>query len=656
MKSNDSPKILIVTIPLRPIPTDFPPMGSLSVITALKKAGFNNTEFYDIDYLRPALSDVLNYIEDKKPDILGISAVVSTAYEYTKNLSLEIQKRLPETTILMGGNLGASAEIVLKKTGVEYICTSEGERTAVDFVNCWKTAKSKDDFKNVNGLTFLDQNNEMVITPFQDPVEAEKVYDIDWSLMGEGEKIEFFFPLSHLAPIISNSFSLDPRVSDSHRKGKRVAGLAASKGCVARCTFCHRWDKGIRYIPVPVLMERLDKLIEKYNVGFVNFSDENFGTDRKWLAQFILEIAKRDILWRVSGMRVNTIDPESIKKMKEAGCSCIYYGMESGSQKILDVMEKVTKVEQNYNAVKWMAENNLYTIVQLIIGMPGETQETIDETSKFTSYFVEQSPNTDPNALSINFAQALPGTPLYEIARRKGQIGSFIEGEEKYLYQISDRDARDGETFLNFTEYPRLLLEKWHFNIQRETRSAYIKKWGMDNYYKVVLNSSRFKDLAEMKETAGTTESGYFADPARQNEIPLEGASLPREQVSSDATDATQGIKEEVRLEQGQIPSLWSLVKQKSISSIATFYPQFFSRNKILIPIFVLANCTRKYGFIYSIRLFFDYLRWLLGDQFKKNKNSIIPEYISLRKLLRKKVFPDIEGENPSMANLRKGR
>mgnify|MGYP003974513153 FL=1 len=656
MKSNNSPKILIVTIPLRPIPTDFPPMGSLSVITALKKAGFNNTEFYDIDYLRPALSDVLNYIEDKKPDILGISAVVSTAYEYTKNLSLEIQKRLPETTILMGGNLGASAEIVLKKTGVEYICTSEGERTAVDFVNCWKTAKSKDDFKNVNGLTFLDQNNEMVITPFQDPVEAEKVYDIDWSLMGEGEKIDFFFPLSHLAPIISNSFSLDPRVSDSHRKGKRVAGLAASKGCVARCTFCHRWDKGIRYIPVPVLMERLDKLIEKYNVGFVNFSDENFGTDRKWLAQFILEIAKRDILWRVSGMRVNTIHPESIKKMKEAGCSCIYYGMESGSQKILDVMEKVTKVEQNYNAVKWMAENNLYTIVQLIIGMPGETQETIDETCKFTSYFVEQSPNTDPNALSINFAQALPGTPLYEIARRKGKIGSSIEGEEKYLYQISDRDARDGETFLNFTEYPRLLLEKWHFDIQRETRSAYIKKWGMDNYYKVVLNSPRFKDLAEMKETAGTTESGYFADPARQNEIPLEGASLPREQVSSDATDATQGIKEEVRLEQGQIPSVWSLVKQKSISSIATFYPQFFSRNKILIPIFVLANCTRKYGFIYSVRLFFDYLRWLLGDQFKKNKNSIIPEYISLRKLLRKKVFPDIEGENPSMANLRKGR
>ena len=179
------PSILIVTIPLRPIPTDYPPMGSLSVITALNKAGFNNTEFYDIDFLRPCFAEVLDYIKNKKPDILGISAVVSTAYDYTKKLSLEIKNKLPETTILMGGNLGASAEIVLDKTGVDFICTGEGERTAVDFVNCWMTAKSKDDFKNIKGLTFLDQENEMFVTPVQDPIEAEKVYDIDLSLIKE---------------------------------------------------------------------------------------------------------------------------------------------------------------------------------------------------------------------------------------------------------------------------------------------------------------------------------------------------------------------------------------------------------------------------------------------------------------------------------------
>ena len=656
MKSNNSPKILIVTIPLRPIPTDFPPMGSLSVITALKKAGFNNTEFYDIDYLRPALSDVLNYIEDKKPDILGISAVVSTAYEYTKNLSLEIQKRLPETTILMGGNLGASAEIVLKKTGVEYICTSEGERTAVDFVNCWKTANSKDDFKNVNGLAFLDQNNEMVVTPFQDPVEAEKVYDIDWSLMCEGEKIDFFFPPSHLAPIISTSYSLDPRIFDPHRRGKRVTSLAASKGCVARCTFCHRWDKGIRYIPVPVLMERLDILIKKYNVGYVNFSDENFGTDRKWLAHFTSEVAKRDILWRVSGMRVNTITPEAIKKMKDAGCCCIYYGMESGSQKILDVMEKVTKVEQNYKAVKWMAENNIYTIVQLIIGMPGETEETIEETCKFTSYFVEQSPQTDPNALSINFAQALPGTPLYEIARRKGDIGSSLEGEENYLMLISDRDARDGETYLNLTEYPTLLLEKWNFDIQNRTRHAYIKKWGMKNYYKVILNSARYMDISEVKKEVPNTDSGYFSDPARQIENSIPKTSLPRSQVSSDSADSSNVMKENVQIKNKQIPSLWSLLKQKSIGALATFYPQFFWQFKPLTVAFVFLNCMRKYGYMFSLKLFAEYIGWIIVSPFQSMAKKSVPDYISLRKVLKKKLIPDVENDNPQMALFRKGR
>ena len=86
---------------------------------------------------------------------------------------MEIKKRLPETTILLGGNLGASAEIILKKTGIEFVCTSEGELTAVDFVNCWLTAKSKEEFKKVFGLAFLDKANEMIVTPYQESINPD---------------------------------------------------------------------------------------------------------------------------------------------------------------------------------------------------------------------------------------------------------------------------------------------------------------------------------------------------------------------------------------------------------------------------------------------------------------------------------------------------
>ncbi|SVC86883.1 uncharacterized protein METZ01_LOCUS339737, partial [marine metagenome] len=326
-------------------------------------------------------------------------------------------------------------------------------------------------------------------------------------------------------------FSTDPRALEPHRVDQRLAVIAGSKGCVARCTFCHRWDKGIRYIPAPIVMERIDFLIKKYNVGFIIFSDENFGTDRKWLSQFIEEIKKRDILWRVGGMRVNTINPETIKKMKDAGGVYMQFGMESGSQKMLDIMEKVTKVEQNYNVIKWLAENNLSTVVQLIIGMPGETPETIRETIDFASYVVEQSPDNDPNGFSINFAQALPGTPLYEAGRRTGKIGQSIDGEENYLIDISDQDARDGESYINLTDYPKLYLEKWHFDIANTARYKYVQKWGLDRYHDIIMRSVRFSGLKE-KDSFDLVEqlsadSGYFAGPARQSEIGFNSTAKP---------------------------------------------------------------------------------------------------------------------------------
>jgi len=648
------PKILIVTTPLQQGMNVFPPMGSLSVITALKKAGFDKTDLYDADFIRAPFSEVLAYIENKKPDILGISSVVSTAYEYTKKLSLEIKKRLPKTTILMGGNLGASAEVILQKTGVDFVCTSEGERTAIDFANCWLSAKSKEDFKSVKGLAFLDQKEGMVVTPHQDSLEPEKVYDIEWSLIDSSEEIDFFFHRLADAPLTAVFFSQDPRSLEPHRRGKRTASLAASKGCVARCTFCHRFDVGIRYIPIPVLMERLDFLIKERNVGYILFSDENFGTDRKWLAPFIEEIAKRDVLWRVCGMRVNTIKPEQIKQMKDAGCSSIFFGMESGSQKILDVMEKRTTVEQNYSVVRWMAENNLYTILQLIIGMPGETPETIKETIKFACFFVEQSPNTDFTAFSINFAQALPGTPLYEVARHKGYIGQSLEGEEEYLTYISDRDARDGETRLNFTDYPEIFLDKWHFEITSKARYAYINKWGMENYYKLILGCPKFSYL--MDEKLSLTDTGFFAAPARNHETLIDETNLSITEKGASLPGSTDAAKDEVRREERQFPSVWDLIKKRSLSTAAVFYPKFFERVQFLNIFFVFANCVRKYGWLHFFKMLAEYLDWLLRSVFTIQKSKFITEHTSLRKQLRKKIFPDIETDNPAMDILRKGR
>ena len=111
--------------------------------------------------------------------------------------------------------------------------------------------------------------------------------------------------------------------------------------------------------------------------------------------------------------------------------------------------------------MRWTIEAGLATVVQLVIGMPGETSETIRETIEFCKYAMTLHPDQNPNDNSINYAQALPGTDLYEYGRHKGLIGTDLDGEEEYLLSISDRDAHDEFVTLNFTERPVLGFGLW---------------------------------------------------------------------------------------------------------------------------------------------------------------------------------------------------
>ncbi|PIR00075.1 MAG: radical SAM protein [Nitrospinae bacterium CG11_big_fil_rev_8_21_14_0_20_45_15] len=655
MSEKSRPKILIITTPLRPVPTMFPPIGSLSVATALKKSGAADVRFYNIDLLRPEYSEVLEYIKNEKPDILGISAVVSTAYEYSKRLSLDIKRELPELTILLGGNMGASAEVILKKTGVDFVCTGEGEKTAVDFVNCWKSAKNKNDYLNVKGLAFFDEQDELQITAYAEPLAKEEVYDIDWSEMEASKELDWFIPSQENSDTIREAYAHDPRCHEPHRNDKTVFTFVSSKGCVARCTFCHRWDKGYRVIPIPSLMKRIDYFIEKYNVGFLDFGDENFGSDRRWLIELLSEIKKRDLLWRVAGMRVSTLDEEIIVQMKEAGCVSILCGMESGSQRMLDVMEKVTTVEQNKNTLRWLAKHNIPTVVQLVIGSPGESPETIQESCDFAAFFAEQSPETDPNDLSINFAQALPGTPLYEVGRRNKKIGSSLEEEEQYLLNISDRDARDGETRLNFTDYPMILLEKWRFDIQIAAQHACISKWGKAVYFNNILNAPRLKHIQSKPAEEESKDSGYFADPARIKEQELGQRKAP-EMTSMGPTDTVNEKTVRIEILDKQMPSILSLIKQRAkVGHIAMFYPRFFWQTRHFLILFIIANTFRKYPRRIAWNMTKEYLLWKLGVS-KIKGNTTTGNYLSLRKVIKKNLIPDIETDHPIMAPLRKGR
>ncbi len=615
-------KIMIATTPIRPKPTYFPPIGSLSIINYMRKHGIGDVEFYNIDANRPPHEDVLAHIRDAKPDVLGISAVVSTAYAYTRKLADDVKAMAPDTLIVAGGNLAASAEVLLRRTGADLCILGEGEKVFYNIVKRAETTRRAADFADIPGLMLLGGDGGLINTGYETALGKDEVYDIDWDDLEASTDIDIFIHklFDEDGRITHPTFAADARVHEPHRRNKRFAILADGKGCVSRCTFCHRWDKGMRYIPIEIYLKRLDELIERYDVGFLEPALENFGTDKRWLKAFCEEIKKRDILWATGAVRTKSVTPEIIEMMRDSGCVTISYGMETGSARMLEVMEKKTSIDDNYNAQKWTAEAGFETVVQLVLGMPGESPETIRETIEFCKYSFTLNPNLDPNNLSINYAQALPGTPLYEYARHKGLVGGGVDGEEAYLLQISDRDAHDEIGTLNFTDYPSLVCQAWRPLITVETNYAYVEKFGLERYH----HTTRKKGPAENAAPSG--DDGYHANPKRLSKTAKESFAMP---------------------------ALTRLILKGRFGEAMIAYPVFFYRLRRFLVLMVLFKNLTRFPLSYNLKLVGEYLAYKLKPNGMRKSSAI--NHKSLRKVVQNDMGA-LAGDTPEMMPLRRGR
>jgi anaerobic magnesium-protoporphyrin IX monomethyl ester cyclase len=610
-------KILIVTIPLRDESAYGIPYGALAIINYVKERGFDDIDLYHIDANRPRYEDVLAHIVETKPDVLGISAIVSTSYEYTKQLSIDIKNFLPETTIVIGGNMAASAEILLRKTGVDICVIGEGEKSFLNVLRRLQESNNPMNYPDIKGLALLDNDDRFINTGYETALPAEEIWNIDLKdLESAGDINKVFHKAFNEDTAVAQWISNDPRSYEPHRRDKTVGYIACAKGCVARCTFCHRWDKGIRHIPVDNIMQELDQYIEDYNVGFIQIFAETFGNDERWLRLFCKEIKKRDVLWRSGGIRANAIaaTPEWIKIMGDAGCIGLTYGNETGSEKMLQIMEKKVSIKDNYNAMQWTIEAGIYTGIQLVLGMPGETSETIGETIEYCKFVTTLSAEKDPNYLSCNYAQALPGTPLYEYGRHKGLIGQDIDSEEAYLLLISDRNARDESTTLNFTEESTLTCRTWRPRITIEVNYNFVKTFGGKKYRHVLSSSKNFKDLLV--------------------QFPLYNTRV----------DHTGNY---------DIPPLFTLIRRRYFGLAMICHPIFFNYIIGLLPVMVLINTMRNEGLGKASKLLLEHLMHKLGI---KTKSAIFShEYKSLRKIVSKDLG-DLPIDSIGMKPYREGR
>ena len=148
------------------------------------------------------------------------------------------------------------------------------------------------------------------------------------------------------------------------------------------------------------------------------------------------------MLWICGGIRCNSVTFEDIKFYYDNGCSGLKFGVESGESKILDLMEKRFTVEQVYSAIEYCYENNVYSPLAVMTGMPGETDETAQQTGVFFGNYCPHARHASIADGDRNFyALPLPGTPLYEYGQQVGVIGKSVDEEEKFLEAVSDAGA-----------------------------------------------------------------------------------------------------------------------------------------------------------------------------------------------------------------------
>ena len=410
-----------------------------------EKNGFPTCKFYDADMLYPLDEEIEKYFIKNKADVVGFSAVVTTSYLQVKRLARIIKKIKKNTLIVCGGYLTAAANTILKKTEVDICVVGDGEIAWVGILKFMKdhlkTGKSKldiDKLLEVKGIAILDEYKNLKFSGYGQRLQSSQMSFTSFEylktgLQGNDEMFKNYFKPFNKNP---EAFMMDDRSFEKDRRPMVVATYL-TKGCVAKCTFCQRGSKGYSVYDPDKLDTHLKSLRDDYKVGFVAVDDENFASNMKHAYEVARVLNKYNMLWGVLGVRCNGIKKEDLAFFKKMGMSYMKFGIESGSQTMLDIMEKKFKVEDIKKAIFTCYDNDLYSPpVGYLVGMPGESMKTAMETGKMMgeiSARIGVPPSITFGMTDPYYAIPLVGTPLYEYGRQLGLIGQNVDEEEKYL-------------------------------------------------------------------------------------------------------------------------------------------------------------------------------------------------------------------------------
>jgi len=419
--------ILLINPPNIAVQNNPMPFGLAYIASYLEKNNFS-VRILDLSVTRLSNSQVIGYIKKMKPKTVGISCM-SVHVDFVKAMTKKI-KEFSDIRIFVGGiHPTALTEKSMKEMqDVDVFVIGEGEITALQLMKGEKIG-------SIKGISYV-KNGKLKINP---PRE----------LMPDLDKLPH--PARHLLPGIANytlGFDWEGRTP--------AATIFSSRGCPFGCIYCASkvmWKGFVRFRSVKNVLNEIDCLVKEYNVREILFYDDHFTLNKKRLHGICNGLLKRnyDLTWCCLS-RADSIDIKTARLMKKSGCHMISFGVESGSQKVLDGMEKRVKVKDIINAFSVCRKAGINTKASFIFGGPRETHETIQETRRLLKTIL-------PDYAWFFIMTPMPGTKLYKLHEESG-----ISTEEWSMYDQTTYNKFYG-TSLTYDELRKTVSDtyKWYY-------------------------------------------------------------------------------------------------------------------------------------------------------------------------------------------------
>lgn len=426
----------------------YPPLATITAASFLKSFGYN-VNLFDTAF-KDSPEEIIPAIKNYQPDYL---VIYDDGFNYLTKMCLtnmreaalrmiQIAKENNLTVIVSSSDASDHYEKYLN-AGADFIIIGEAEHTLKELVD--SLANKSGNFLSIDGLIFKRENQIIKTNQRQIERNLDMFPMAAWDLVNVDDYRKIW-------KIGRKEFSLN---------------IATTRGCPFKCNWCAKPIYGNRYnsrSPQNVVDE-IEFLQKKFNVNYFWFCDDIFGLKPGWVQEFRNVVKERGLNFRYKiQSRVDLLLKEdTVDALAESGADIVWVGAESGSQKILDAMDKGTTIKEIYEATKLLKSKNIKVAFFLQFGYLGEMKEDIDKTIKMVLELM-------PDEIGISVSYPLPGTKFYENVK------------EQMRAKTNWTDSDDLAVMFRST-----FQSAYYKKLHRYVHKVYKKKLGLNSLRKILL-------------------------------------------------------------------------------------------------------------------------------------------------------------------------